>query len=203
MVWFTDAPTNLPEHPATQFVNPDTESETSGHITEAPLSYTTQITETVPSLVIKSVGSEEDQKGEATTTGDVAQPETTVPPETTAPPDEELPVVPVHEEEYTTIAHDESVTESSVIDQEEAEATVLVKTVTVPSEAPDMETTTLLLSTSVASNLADAEASGGDVESTTIVKAIEDFIEPNIISVVDKPNFVEKPKVSYYYLLLS
>ncbi|XP_026790201.3 syndecan-1 [Pangasianodon hypophthalmus] len=201
--WFTDAPVILPERSVTQFVTLDTEPETSGHITEASLPYTTQITETQPSLVIiKSFDSEEVQKGETTTISDVAQPETTVPPaeklpETTVPPAEKLPMttvppavlVPTQGEEYTTTAYDEEdTTESSVIDQEEDETTVVVEVVPVTTEAPDMETTPPLLSTTSASNVADPEASGDAVESTT-VQAIEDnSVEKDIIVEERKPN---------------
>ncbi|MCI4382465.1 hypothetical protein PGIGA_G00015090 [Pangasianodon gigas] len=185
--WFTDAPVILPEHSVTQFVTLDTEPETSGHITEASLPYTTQITETQPSpVIIKSFDSEEVQKGETTTISDVAQPETTV------PPAEKLPVVPTQGEEYTTTAYDEEdTTESSVIDQEENETTVLVEVVPVTTEAPDMETTPPLLSTTSASSLTDPEASGDAVESTT-VQAIEDnSVEKGIIPEERKPNTKE------------
>ncbi|MCJ8736660.1 hypothetical protein PDJAM_G00015010 [Pangasius djambal] len=189
--WITDAPVILPEHSVTQFVTLDTEPETSGHITEASLPYTTQITETQPSpVIIKSFDSEEVQKGETTTISDVAQPETTV------PPAEKLPVVPTQGEEYTTTAYDEEdTTESSVIDQEEDETTVLVEVEPVTTEAPDMETTPPLLSTTSASNLADPEASGDAVESTT-VQAIEDnSVETYIIPEARKPNTEKKATI--------
>lgn len=188
--WFTDAPISLSEHPVTQFVTPDTKSETSGNITEAPLPYTTQITETRPSPVIKSFGSDEDQKGETTTISDVAQPETTV------PPAEKLPVVHIHEEKYIPVDYvEEDITESSVIDQERDESPGLVKTATVPSEVLDMKTTPLFLSTTSASNLADPEASGGDIESTAVKATEDDSVEEKIITVGHKPNMEEPTMV--------
>ncbi|XP_017332199.1 syndecan-1 [Ictalurus punctatus] len=185
--WFTDAPVGLPEHSVTQFVTFDNESEASGHITEAPLPHTTQITETQPyPVIIKSSGSQEDQKVETTTIGEVAQPVTTVPPAV------KPPVVPTYEEEYTTtVYYEDDNGESSVIDQDEDETTVLVETVT--TGAPDMETTPLLLTTTtLASNLADTEASGDAVESTTVFGSdVEEIIIPEKLD----PN-LEKPTMN-------
>lgn len=180
--WLTDTPVILPEHSVTEFGNHNLESETPGHITEAPLQYTTQITETQPSpVIIKSLGSEEDQKGETTTVSDVAQPETTV------PSADKLPVVPMHEEEYTTKAYDEDTKESSVIDQEEEETTVLVESGPMTTEASDVETTTLHLSTTAARKLADSEASGNAVESTTIKVIDENSFDKNVIPEETEP----------------
>lgn len=187
--WSTDAPVNLPEHSVTQFVSSETEPGTSGLITEVPLQYTTQISETQPSpVIINSLGSEEDLASDTTTIGDVTQPETTV------LPAEKLPVVPTREEEYTTIDYDEDTTESSIIDQEENETTVLAEAGPVTTQAPDVETTALLPSTTTASNLADTEASGDAVESTT-VKVIDYFIDQNIIPEKAGPNLEKTPVV--------
>ncbi|KAF7704635.1 syndecan-1-like [Silurus meridionalis] len=171
--WFTNAPVHLPEHPVTQFVSPHTEPKTSGHDTEAPPSSTTQITETQTSpIIIKSLGSEEDQKSETTTVSAVTQPKTTL------PPAEKLPVVPTHKEQYTTTAHDEEDTKESFVIEE---ATSIVEAVSVTTKAPKMETTPALRSTSTASNSADIDASGDSVESTTM-QAIED----NLIEIIPK-----------------
>ncbi|KAK3563793.1 hypothetical protein QTP86_034524 [Hemibagrus guttatus] len=234
--WITATPVNLPEVSVTPPANLATEPETSGHLTEARLPYTTQTTETQPSLFVnKSFGSVKDQKGEPTTVSTVAQPATTVPlavklpvvhttvsivvqpettvppavklpvvpttvsivaqPETTVPPAVKLPVVPTKEDKYTPAAKDkEDATESSVIDQEKDEATV-VKAVSVTTEAPDMETTPLLHSTESAGNLADTEASGDSVVSSTVPGIVDPFIETNIIP-EDRDHNVGKPRMN-------
>lgn len=182
-IWYTDGPVIFPELSVTA----DTEPETSGHITEAP--YTSQITETQPSpVIIKSFGSEEeDHEDETTTISNVDEPETTV------PPAEELPVVPIHEEEYTTTAYDDETKESSVIDQEEDKIAGHVEAGAVTTETPDMETTPLPLTTTSSSIVADPEASGDAVETTTVQVTI-DIIEKNIIPGQHEPK-IEKPNV--------
>lgn len=183
----TGTPVNLPENLVTPLANLDTASETSGHLTEA-LPRTTQTTGTQPSLFInKSFGSVEDQKGEPTTVSTLAQPETTVPPAV------KLPVVPTQKDKYTPAAKDkEDATESSVKDQEKDEATV-VKAVSVATEAPDMETTPLLHSTKSAGNLADTEASGDSIVSSTLPGIVDGDIESNIIP-EDRDHNVRKVK---------
>ncbi|TSM77379.1 HCLS1-binding protein 3 [Bagarius yarrelli] len=172
--WSTDAPVTPSEHSFIQIVSLDTEPETSDHLTEAPLPQTTQIPETTPSVdVIKPFGSGEVPQAETTTVSTVAQPETTVPPAV------ELPVMPEQEDEYTTtVSYEEETTDSSVLDQEEEETTV--ETLSLPTDAPDMETTPMLLSTTPDSNSADTEASGDLVESTTVKGDGINFTKTNI-----------------------
>ncbi|XP_027028309.1 syndecan-1 [Tachysurus fulvidraco] len=188
--WITDAPVNLPEHSVTPFVNPDTETETSDHVSEALLPHTTQIMETQPSLFIsKSFGSVEDQKGETTAISTVApQPETTVPPAV------KVPVVPTQEDEYTTAAKEEEDTTESSVTEQEIEETTVVESVSVTTAPPDMETTPLLLSTASPSDLADTEASGDSVEVTTVQGIGEDFSETNIIP--EDREHVGKPRLN-------
>lgn len=186
--WTTDAPVNLTEHSVTPFVNPDPETETSDHVSEALLPYTTQTMETQPSLFInKSFGSVEDQKGKTTTISTVAQPETTVPPAV------KVPVVPTQEDKYTTAAKEEEDTTESAVTEQEVEETTVVESVSVTTEPPDMETTPLLLSTASPSDLADTEASGDSVEVTTVQGIGEDFIETNIIP--EDREHVGKPRL--------
>ncbi|KAF5909560.1 syndecan-1 isoform X2, partial [Clarias magur] len=224
--WLTTAPDTLPEHSTiAPFILFDNVPKTSGHITAAPLPYTTLMTETEPAPVNKFFGSEEGEattvsseeqprdgeggeattvsneeqpkageEGEATTVSNEEQPKageegeaTTVSNEeqpkagekgeattvgneeqleTTQPPAEEPPVVPTSEGEYTTAGYDEDIEEDTVYGESEPVAT----------DAPDMETTPLVLSTTSDNNLADTEASGDTVESTTETNFIEDKI---------------------------
>ncbi|XP_053366309.1 syndecan-3-like isoform X2 [Clarias gariepinus] len=191
--WFT-TPDAFPEDSTTTtpFIVLDNKAETSGDITEAFLPRTTEITGTEAFLprstenteteaflprtteiteterkifdLIKPLGEE----GETTTVNNEEQPETTTvnneeQPETTQPPALEPPVVPT--------------SDSSNIEPEEEETMVYKEPEPVATEAPDMETTPLVLSTTSESNLADTEASGDAVESTTVeTNFIEDTI---------------------------
>ncbi|KAM9465887.1 uncharacterized protein Hap1MRO34_015130 [Clarias gariepinus] len=171
--------------------------------TEAFLPRTTEITETERKIfdLIKPLGEEgetttvkneeqpetttvnNEEQPETTTVNNEEQPETTTvnneeQPETTQPPAGEPPVVPSIEKEYTTADYDEErTTDSSNIEPEEEETMVYKEPEPVATEAPDMETTPLVLSTTSESNLADTEASGDAVESTTVeTNFIEDTI---------------------------
>ncbi|KAK2843634.1 hypothetical protein Q7C36_011849 [Tachysurus vachellii] len=223
--WITDAPVNLPERSVTRLAKVVTETETSDHVSEALLPYTTQTMETQPSLFIdKSFGSVEDQKGETTTITTVAQTETTVAQtettvaqtettvaqtettvaqtettvaqtEITVPPAVKLPLVPMQEDKYTTAAKDEEDTTESSVTEQVVEETTVVESVSVMTEPPDMATTPLLLSITASPSDLADTEASGDSVEVTTVQGIGEDFIETNIIPEDREH-VGKPRLN-------
>ncbi|KAL6477521.1 hypothetical protein MHYP_G00133560 [Metynnis hypsauchen] len=195
--WVTDAPVKVPEPTATQLsltVIPLADVETAGPTTKAPLLHTTKIPETSPSpSSVESLIHMKEVSGAETTTIHHADLE-----HSTTLPDEKLPVVPVTTERSTIttppVDVEEETTVLVVLDKEEDGAIDPVVVVDQSTDAPDMETTILPLTTTSAKEVADPEASGDTVESTTTQATVDDgLIEENVIPGVNREAYTQIP----------
>ncbi|KAG9268813.1 syndecan-1 isoform X1 [Astyanax mexicanus] len=197
--WVTEAPVKLPEQAVTQLsstVIPQAGVESASPSTTAPLHSTTNIPETQPSLTsVKSFIHVKDIPEVETTTVQRVEQETP----DTVPVEEKLPVLPVTTEQPTTTTTPENVEEeptstTSVLLVQNVDDTSVADDIDdQPTEAPDMETTTLPLPTMTGSGNVAAkyepeptEASGEPVESTTVQAIVEDPIDANMIPEVNR-----------------
>ncbi|KAL7872966.1 hypothetical protein AOLI_G00120370 [Acnodon oligacanthus] len=194
--WVTDAPVKVPEPTATQLsstVIPLADVETAAPTTKAPLLHTTKIPETSPSpSSVESLIHMKEVSGDETTTIHHVDLE-----DITTLPDEKLPVVSVTERSTITtppVDVEEETTVFVVLDTEEDGAINPVVVVDQSTDAPDMETTILPLTTTSAKEVADPEASGDAVESTTIRATVDDgLIEENVIPDVNRETYTQIP----------
>ncbi|XP_017546303.1 syndecan-1 isoform X2 [Pygocentrus nattereri] len=194
--WVTDAPVKVPEPTASQLsstVIPLADVETAGPTTKAPLLHTTKIPETSPSpSSVESLTHMKDVSGAETPIVHHVNLE-----DNTTLPDEKLPVVPVTTEHSITtppVDVEEETTVLVALDKEEDRATDPVVVVDQSTDAPDMESTILPLTTTSAKEVADPEASGETVESTTVQATIDGgLIEENVIPGVNREAYTQMP----------
>ncbi|XP_036449241.1 syndecan-1-like [Colossoma macropomum] len=196
IAWVTDAPVKVPEQTVTQLsskVIPLADVETAGPTTKAPLLHTTKIPETSPSPTsVESLIHIKEVSGDETTT--IHHVDLDI----TTLPDEKLPVVPVTTERSTITTPPVDVKEETtvhvVLDKEEDGTIDPVVVADQSTDAPDMETTPLPLTTMSAKEVADPEASGDIVKSTTIQATVDDgFIEKNMIPDVNRGTDTQIP----------
>ncbi|XP_072545248.1 uncharacterized protein [Salminus brasiliensis] len=191
----TEAPVKVPEQAVTQLsstVMHHADVESAGPTTKAPLIYTTKIPEPPPSPT--SVKSFIDVKVilevEATTIQHVDQ-ET---PNT--PLDEKMPVLPVTTTSPKNAEEETTSTTSVVLGEVEDERTVADDVYDQSTDAPDLATTPLPLTTTSANDMAEpetTEASGETVESTTLPAISKDFITTTLISDTNRENDAQNP----------
>ncbi|KAL7862309.1 hypothetical protein SRHO_G00137500 [Serrasalmus rhombeus] len=194
--WVTDAPVKVPEPTASQLsstVIPLADVETAGPTTKAPLLHTTKIPETSPSpSSVKSLIIMKDVSGAETPAVHHVDLE-----DNTTLPDEKLPVVPVTTEHSVTtppVDVEEETTVPVALEKGEDGAIDPVVVVDQSTDAPDMESTILPLTTMSAKEVADPEASGDTVESTTVQPTIDEgLIEENVIPDVNRETYTQMP----------
>ncbi|XP_066530990.1 syndecan-2-like isoform X2 [Hoplias malabaricus] len=186
--WVTDPPVRIPDPTVSQLSStliPHADVETAASTTKAPLLQTTKELETQPSpTTAKPLVRFKVPEIETTTIHQVEQKETTTLPE------EKLPMVPQTTEPSTTTTStkdsEEQTTKAVALDEYE-ENKVPVDVADLSTDAPEAEATTLFLTTTSASEVADPVDSEDRVEFTTLMATIDDgVIGKNDISEVHR-----------------